>query len=101
MLPIQDHPSGISFKLRVQPRSSRNQIAGAQAEALKVKVTAPPAEGAANRACFDLLSKALDVPRSCLEITAGQSSRSKTIFVRCGRAAAARIRRRLEELAAA
>jgi hypothetical protein len=92
MLPIQDHPSGISFKVRVQPKSSRTLIVGLQGDALKLKVTAPPAEGAANRACIDLLSKALGVPKSCLEITSGLSSRSKKIVVHCDPAAAPRIR---------
>jgi len=41
MLPIQDHPSGLSFRIRVQPKSSRNQILGMQDDALKLKITAP------------------------------------------------------------
>lgn len=100
-LDVQDHPSGISFKLHVQPKASRNRIAGLQGDALKLRVTAPPVEGAANRACIELLSKALGVPKSCLEISAGQSSRSKTIFVHCDRSAASRLRRRLDEFASA
>mgnify|MGYP001572551678 CR=1 FL=1 len=99
MLPIQDHPSGISFKLRVQPKSSRSQIVGPHGDALKLKVTAAPAEGAANRACIDLLSKALGVPKSRIEITSGQSSRSKKIFIHCDPEAASRIHQHLEDLA--
>lgn len=98
---VQEHPSGISFKLHVQPKASRNRIAGLHGDALKLRVTAQPVEGAANRACIELLSKALDVPKSCLEISAGLSSRSKTIFVRCDRSAASRLRRRLDGFASA
>jgi hypothetical protein len=98
MLPIQDHPSGLSFKIRVQPRSSRNQILGMQDDALKLKVAAPPVEGAANQACIALLAKALGVPKSCLEITSGQAGRCKTVLVRCTTAARTRIRQCLQEL---
>lgn len=100
MLSIQEHSAGISFKVRVQPRSSRDQIIGLHGDALKLKLTAAPVEGAANEACVALLSKALEVPRSRLKITSGQSNRSKTIFVRCDPAAASRIRQRLQDLAA-
>lgn len=98
MLPITDHPSGISFKIRVQPKSSRNHIVGTQADALKLKITAPPVDGAANKACIELLAKALDLPKSCLEIASGQAGRNKRIRIQCGPAAAARIRQRLQGL---
>jgi hypothetical protein len=98
MLPIHDHPSGVSFRIRVQPKSSRNEIVGAPGDALKLKVTAPPVEGAANKACIELLAKALGVPKSCLEITSGQASRSKTMYVRCTPSAAPRIRQCIQGL---
>jgi uncharacterized protein (TIGR00251 family) len=101
MLPIQDHPSGLSFRIRVQPKSSRNEIVSAQGDALKLKVTAPPVEGAANKACIEMLAKALGVPKSCLKINSGQASRTKTMFVRCTPAAATRIRQSLQGLCAA
>jgi uncharacterized protein (TIGR00251 family) len=97
MLTIQHHPSGLSFRIRVQPKSSRNEIVGMQGDALKLKVTAPPAEGSANKACIGLLAKALGVPKSCLEITSGQAGRSKTVFVSCTAAAGTRIRQCLQE----
>jgi hypothetical protein len=97
MLAIQDHPSGLSFRIRVQPKSSRNEIVGMQDGALKLKITAPPVEGAANKFCIELLSRELGVPKSCLEITSGQASRSKTVFVRCTAAAGTRIRQCLQE----
>jgi hypothetical protein len=96
---IQAHPHGLSLKVQVQPKSSRNQIVGPHGDALKVKLTAPPVEGAANKACLDLLARVLGVPKSALEITSGQSSRLKKIFIRCDPKEGDRIRRRLEELA--
>jgi len=92
MLPIIDHPSGVSFRIRVQPKSSRNEIVGAQGDALKLKVTAPPVEGAANKTCIEMLAKAIGVPKSCLAITSGQAGRSKTMLVQCTLSAAPRIR---------
>jgi uncharacterized protein (TIGR00251 family) len=86
------------LQLRVQPKSSRSQIVGVQGDALKLKVTAPPSEGAANKACIDLLSKTLGVPKSCLEIASGLSSRSKRMLVRCDPVTANRIRQWLQGL---
>jgi uncharacterized protein (TIGR00251 family) len=97
MLPIKNHSAGLSFRIRVQPKSSQNAIVGMQGGALKLRVTAPPVEGSANKACIELLAKALGVPKSFLEITSGQASRSKTVFVRCTAAAGTRIRQCLQE----
>jgi hypothetical protein len=99
MLSIQDHSSGLVFKVHVQPRSSRNQVAGLYGDALKVKLTAPPVEGKANRACIDILSKALEVPKSSLEIIAGPSSRLKHVLLTCSSDDVPLFRRRLEDLA--
>lgn len=101
MLSIHDHPSGISFNIRVQPKSSRNRIDGLQGDALRLRVSAPPVEGAANKACIELLAKVLGVPKSSLAIAAGQSGRDKRIVVRCNPAAASRIRQSLRELSGA
>ncbi len=50
-------------------------------EALKVRLAAPPVDGAANSALIDLLAEALDVPRRAVTIVAGASSRSKLVQV--------------------
>jgi len=100
MLPIHDHPSGVSFRIRVQPKSSRNEIVGAQGDALKLKVTAPPVEGAANAACIAFLADALDLPKSALSIVAGHTGRRKTIAIACAPGRGQELRKRLEALAA-
>lgn len=51
MLNIREDKNGVVFKVRVQPRSSKNQIAGLFDDSLKVRLTAPPVEGEANEAC--------------------------------------------------
>lgn len=68
--------------MRVKPRSRKNAILGAHAGALRLGVTAAPEKGKANRAVLELLAETLDVPLSCLEITAGLASKDKTVVVR-------------------
>ena len=99
MLYIQNHPSGLVFKVHVQPRSSRNRVVGLHGDALKVKLTAPPVEGKANKACIDVLSAALGVPKSGLEIVSGQSSRLKHVLLMCPPSRTPILRQRLEEMA--
>ena len=66
--------------ITVKPKSSRNEVART-ADGLLVRVTAPPAEGAANAAVVETLAKALGVPKSRLSITAGAGSRVKRVTV--------------------
>lgn len=82
MLSLQETPQGIVFKVFVQPRSSKNAIAGLYGDALKIKLTAPPVEGAANKMCIQYLAKCLKVSKSSLEIVSGQSNRNKMVLVK-------------------
>jgi uncharacterized protein (TIGR00251 family) len=79
---VQETPEGVTFKVTVQPRASRNEIVGLQGDALKVKLTAPPVEGAANRLCVAFLAKSLGVRKSDVEIIQGKRSRAKKVLVR-------------------
>ncbi len=81
MLSIRDTGDGLIFKVLLQPRSSRNQIVGLKADALKIKLTAPPVDGKANKALLDFLAKKLGVSKSQLQIIAGHTSRKKQIEV--------------------
>jgi len=72
----------VRFSIRLQPRSSRNEIVGVQGDFLKVRVTAPPVEGMANEALIDFLSEALKISRRNLCMVSGHSSRTKVIEVR-------------------
>ena len=101
MLSIVTHSAGFSFKVHVQPGASRNQIVGLHSDALKLKLTAQPLEGRANKACIEFLAEVLNVPKSSLEIVTGQSSRLKRIRITCPPAQSARLRKRLAELVAA
>ena len=73
---------GLKLNIYVQPRSSRNQIVGLHGDTLKVKIKAPPVDGAANRMCISVLAKTLKVPKSAIEIVSGQASRTKRLLVR-------------------
>ncbi|MBK9407230.1 MAG: DUF167 domain-containing protein [Gemmatimonadetes bacterium] len=70
---------GVRFSVRVQPRASRSEVAGIQQGALKVRLQAPPVDGAANEALVDFLADSLDVPRRMIRIVSGESSRSKVV----------------------
>ena len=81
MIPYTDSDKGIVFKVQVVPRASRSEIVGEHNGALRVRIAAPPVDGAANEELVRLLARALRVPRSAVEITAGQSAKLKTVRV--------------------
>ena len=82
-LSLIEKPDGLIFKIRVQPRSSRNQVAGLYGDALKINLTAPPVDNAANKACEAFLSDLLSVPKSSVSIVSGHTGRNKQVMVRC------------------
>lgn len=73
--------AGVRLTLHIQPRGSRNAIEGIQGDALKVRLTAPPVEGAANEALIRYLAQRLGVSRSAVRLTGGATSRRKTVAV--------------------
>ena len=81
MVAIQNSPSGATFAVKVHPRAKKNAITGEVGDALKLALTAPPADGKANEACIDFFAKLLKVPRSSVTIAAGHASRNKVIRV--------------------
>jgi uncharacterized protein (TIGR00251 family) len=80
-LKISEASAGVQFKVHVQPRASRNEISGSQGGELKVRLTAPPVDDAANRLCMEFLAERLGVAKSRVTITSGTKSRHKTIRV--------------------
>ena len=84
MIQIRNHPEGVVFDVLVQPRSSKNAIVGPHAGALKIKLTAPPVENAANRMCITFLAKCLGLSKSSLEIITGHTGRHKQVLLRAG-----------------
>ncbi len=80
-LHIREQDGAITFEVRVAPRASRNRVVGIQDGALKVALTAPPVDGAANEALKKLLAKALGVSKSSVEIIRGDRARIKMLRV--------------------
>jgi len=78
---VRKNPQGVTFKVFVQPRSSKNMVSGLYKDSLKIKLMAPPVEGAANTMCIKYLAKCLEVPKSSLEIISGHTSRTKKILL--------------------
>lgn len=79
---LKESKKGLAFDIQVIPHASRAGIAGEQDGALKIRVTAPPVEGAANEACIKLLAGELKLKKSQMEISAGAKSRRKTVMVK-------------------
>jgi uncharacterized protein (TIGR00251 family) len=74
-------PEGALLAVRVQPRARRDEVVGWQGTTLRVRVTAPPAEGRANQAVITLLAEVLDLPRSAIGLVSGAASRDKLVRV--------------------
>ena len=82
MVRLRESKKGLTFDIQVIPHASRAEIAGVQDGAFKVKVTAPPMEGAANEACIKLLASKLGLKKSQMEISSGAKSRKKTVMIK-------------------
>ncbi|MGQ9498422.1 MAG: DUF167 domain-containing protein [Desulfotomaculales bacterium] len=78
---IQERENHVLFNVYVQPRAAKNEIAGAWGDALKVRLTAPPVEGQANRALIRFLSEALGVAPQNVNILGGGTARLKKVSV--------------------
>ncbi|MCP4449381.1 MAG: DUF167 domain-containing protein [Myxococcales bacterium] len=74
---------GVRIALLVQPRASRVRFGPTHGDRLKVAITTAPVDGAANQAVVDLLAKTLGVAKRDISITAGHTSRRKTVEVAC------------------
>ncbi|MBI4635796.1 MAG: DUF167 domain-containing protein [Candidatus Rokubacteria bacterium] len=72
---------GALLRLRVRPGASSNAILGWQGDTLRVRVTAPPLEGRANRAVIELLARALGVRPSAVSLLSGERGRDKLLHV--------------------
>ncbi len=89
-LDLRDTPRGLTLRVRVQPRASRDGLSGERQGALVVRLTAPPLEGRANEALTRLLAAALGVPPSAVRVLRGETGRDKLVAVAGLSAAVAR-----------
>ena len=79
MIDFSEKDGKLTFKVQAVPRASRSEIMGAHNGALRIRLAAPPVDDAANRELVRMLSRALGLPKSRIEITAGHTSRLKTV----------------------
>jgi uncharacterized protein (TIGR00251 family) len=78
---LREENGGITFSVRVIPRSSRTEIVGEHDGILKVKLASPPVEGAANTELIKLFAKKLGVAKSAVTIVSGETSKTKRLRV--------------------
>ena len=81
MIGLREEADGVSFEVRVQPRSSKMEICGIHDGALRVRLTSPPVDGAANRQCIELLSRKMKIPKRAVRIASGANARRKRLKV--------------------
>lgn len=81
MSPLEATAQGVRLRLRIQPRASRSEVAGLHGELLRIRLAAPPVDGAANAELVRFLAELLDVPQRSVAITAGHGGRQKTVTV--------------------
>jgi uncharacterized protein (TIGR00251 family) len=82
VIEYREEAGSLSFAVKVAPRASRSGVVGEHDGALKVRVAAPPVGGATNEELVRFLARALGVPTSAVELTAGHASKNKTVRVR-------------------
>jgi uncharacterized protein (TIGR00251 family) len=78
---VREGNGSVRFAVHVQPRASRSEIVGMHGDAMKVRLAAPPVDGAANEALVELIAESLGVARRAVRIASGASSRAKTVEV--------------------
>ena len=80
-LKITETAAGVVFNIHVQPRASRTEICGLQGGELKIRLTSPPVDDAANKLCIEFLAKKMGIAKSKITLIAGAKSRHKTVSV--------------------
>ena len=93
MVRYSEQGDALIFAVRVVPRASRSSVVGEHDGVLRVRIAAPPVDGAANEELLRVLARALDLPARDVEITSGHTSKVKQIRARGAK------RERLESLA--
>lgn len=72
---------GLVLSVYIQPRASKNQICGLQGEELKIRLTSPPVDGAANKLCREFVADLFAVSKTSVEIISGETSRHKRLRI--------------------
>jgi uncharacterized protein (TIGR00251 family) len=78
---LATHNESLILSVLVQPRASKNQICGIQGAELKIRLTSPPVDGAANKLCREFIADLFAVAKSSVEIISGETSRHKRLRI--------------------
>ena len=78
---LRESPNGVTVAVKVQPRAPHSGISGIEGSELKIKISAPPVDSAANEALVEFLADKLDCPRRCVQLLRGQTARHKLLLV--------------------
>ena len=78
---LKETKDGIIIALRISPNASKNEIIKTE-DGIKVKITAQPIDGKANKALIEYLSKQFKIPKSLFEIIKGETSKDKTVLIK-------------------
>ena len=81
MSAIEATAQGVRLRLRVQPRAKRSEVAGLHGDTVRIRLAAPPVNGAANRALLRFLAATFGVPPSTLRLLSGATGRTKVVLV--------------------
>ena len=81
MIQLAEKNNALIFTVRVVPRASKSEIVGAHDGALKIRLAAPPVDGAANAELVKLLAKTFGITGSAVEILSGQTGRTKQVKI--------------------
>ena len=76
------HEGEVVFKVQVVPRSSRSEVIGEHNGSLRIKIAAPPVDGAANEELIRVLAKTFNVSRSAVTIVSGHTGKVKQISIK-------------------
>ena len=78
---IKETKDGIELQLRISPNESKNEVIKTS-ESVKIKITAPPVDGKANKCLIEYLSKLFRVPKTSIVILRGETSKDKTLLIK-------------------
>lgn len=78
---LTEESGGVTMSLAIQPRGGRNAVVGEHGDALKIRIAAPPVDGAANEALVRFLAETLAVPAAAVTVRSGHASRRKRVRV--------------------
>lgn len=79
---LKESSEGAILNLHIQPKASKTEVAGQYGDALRLRIAAPPVEGAANKALCRYLAESFSIPQNRVEILGGLTGRKKRILLR-------------------